>query len=104
MLEYIKNRFNPYEVIDALLDRKETREVIINDFISMKKDYENLENLYKESLKKQKELPDKVQIQNTPYGQEIMLCGKRIQIENPKPKVFTSEEVQEILNNARVKM
>lgn len=46
-------------------------------------------------------LPDKVQIQNTPYGQEIMLCGKRIEIENPKPKVFTSEEVREILNKAR---
>lgn len=101
MLEYIKNKFNPYEVIDALLDKKETREVIINDFISMKKDYEKLKELCKESLKKQKELPDKVQIQNTPYGQEIVLCGKRIQVENPKTKVFTSEEVKEILNNAR---
>ena len=48
------------------------------------------------------DLPDKVQIQHTPFGQEIMLCGKRIQVENPKPKVFTSEEVQEYLRRSEI--
>lgn len=43
-----------------------------------------------------------MQIHNTPFGQEIMLCGKRIEIQNPKPKVFTSEEVQEILRRSEI--
>lgn len=47
MIDYITNNFTPYQVVDALLDKKETREVIINDFVQLSIDYKELEENYK---------------------------------------------------------